>query len=288
MGLSMKKCLIVANSFKKESEPLAERISDYLNRREISVRLFMYDSLGDCSECSTLDFTGYDFVVTLGGDGTVLFACRNCARLGIPVFPVNLGEFGFLACVQKDSWQKDMESYLDGKCFVSERTLVEYEVVRNGKTKYTGVSMNDCVIASSPSNHIVNLNVAYNHALLGPFKTNGIIVSTPTGSTAYSVAAGGPIVEPTLPALVLTPVSSFSLSARPLVFGRQGEIVITVTHSRASVTLSCDGQKDYPLQENDVIILGIPEYTARLICSTQEKFYAALQSKLNWAGGPRA
>lgn len=125
-------------------------------------------------------------------------------------------------------------------------------------------------------------------ALLGPFKTNGIIVSTPTGSTAYSAAAGGPIVEPELSALVLTPVSSFSLSARPLVFGEKGEIVITLMSSRSDASLTCDGQIDFELKEGDVLILKIPEFRAKLICSTQEKFFSALQSKLNWSGGPRA
>lgn len=284
----MKKCLIIANSFKENAGLLGNEISVFLKKENIENSLFLYDGKEVRSKILDIDFSGYDFVVTLGGDGTVLFACRGCAPLGIPVFPINLGEFGFIAAVPKDNWKKKLELFLREKCYISSRSLVQCEVLRNGKTVFRCCGMNDCVISSCPSSHLVNLNVAYNHALLGPFKTNGIIVSTPTGSTAYSAAAGGPIVEPELSALVLTPVSSFSLSARPLVFGEKGEIVITLMSSRSDASLTCDGQIDFELKEGDVLILKIPEFRARLICSTQEKFFSALQSKLNWSGGPRA
>lgn len=285
----MKKCLIVSNSFKTDAERLSKEISCFLTERKICVSVFDYNGKDAYNHKPlAVDFYGYDFVVTLGGDGTVLFAGRGCAPLNIPVFPVNLGEFGFLASVSKDEWKEELEKFLLGKSFISERNLVKCEVIRNGATVFSCSGLNDCVISSCPSSRLVNLRVAYNHALLGPFKANGIIVSTPTGSTAYSAAAGGPIVEPSIPALVLTPVSSFSLSARPLVFGKHGELVITVLDSRADVALDCDGQISFNLKKDDVIILGIPEFTARLVGSTQEKFYAALQSKLNWSGGPRA
>lgn len=284
----MKKCLVVVNSFKDGAEALSHSLSAFLSEHKVENALFLYDGSQVCPSLPAADFSGCDFAVTLGGDGTVLFACRGCAPLGIPVFPVNLGEFGFLAAVQKDRWKQELASYLDGKCFVSERSLVQCEVVRNGKTVFECCGMNDCVISSCPSSRLINLKAAYNHALLGSFKTNGIIISTPTGSTAYSAAAGGPIVEPSVPALVMTPVSSFSLSARPIVFGKNGEIVITVTGSRSGVSLVCDGQLEFPLEKEDVLILGIPQFKARLICSTQETFFAALQSKLNWSGGPRA
>ncbi len=284
----MKKCLIVANSFKKDAEILGKEVSAFLDNLEIQNRLFIYDGKEVQSKNFDFDFSGYDFVITLGGDGTVLFACRGCAPLGIPVFSINLGEFGFIASIQKNLWKEGLKAYLEGNCYISKRSLVQCEVIRGGKTVLKCCGLNDCVISGCPSTQLVNLRVAYNHALLGPFKTNGIIISTPTGSTAYSAAAGGPIVEPELAALVLTPISSFSLSARPLVFGEDGEITITVLNSRAGVSLDCDGQLNFALQQDDVLILKIPKFRAQLICATQEKFFAALQSKLNWSGGPRA
>ena len=284
----MKKCLVIVNEFKRNASELVAEICSFLKENSVSSDIYSYDGSSLDSSKSAPVFKGYDFTVTLGGDGTVLSACRGCAPLGIPVFPINLGEFGFLAVVSPSSWKKDLLSYIEGKAFTGRRSLVRSEVIRDGKTVFDVCGMNDAVISSPGSSRLVNLDVAYNHALLGPFKANGIIVSTPTGSTAYSAAAGGPILDPSLDGLVLTPVSSFSLSARPLVFSAKGEIAITVKASRVDVGLSIDGQVNFDLQENDVIILGIPDYKASIICSTQEKFYAALQSKLNWSGGPRA
>ncbi len=284
----MKKCLIVINSFKEEASSLGQKINSFLTGRGVVCSEFSYDGKDAQSKNVSASFKGYDFVVTLGGDGTVLFASRGCAPLGIPVFPVNLGEFGFLAGIQKDAWKTELECFLEGKSPVIERTLVRCEVLRGGETVFTTCGMNDIVISSSASSRLVNLGVAYNHAKLGPFKANGVIIASPTGSTAYSAAAGGPILDPSLKALVLTPISSFSLSARPLVFAADGELAITVLPSRANLGLTADGQIYFDLQINDVIILGVTEYSVRLAGASQEKFYAALQSKLNWSGGPRA
>ncbi len=284
----MNNCLIVINSAKKESATLGKNISDFLDTFSIACKIFSYNGL--CVQKKNLDisFEGFDFVITLGGDGTVLFASRGCAPLDIPIFPINLGDFGFLAAIQKNEWQEELKNYLVGKKYEQKRFLVDAEVLREGKTIFTISAMNDVVIASVGSMQLCNLNVAYNHALLGPFKANGIIVSSSTGSTAYSAAAGGPIIDPSLNTLLLTPISSFSLSARPLVFSSEGELAVTVLPSRSDIGLVADGQETFDLKVNDVIILRVSKYAVRLIGSSQEKFYSALQSKLNWAGGPRA
>ncbi|MDD7015159.1 MAG: NAD(+)/NADH kinase [Treponema sp.] len=295
----MIKCLILANSFKEHSQILAQEIKSFLCERKVRAEIFTYNGKdAECRNCESREavlssgmevpFKDFDFAVTLGGDGTVLFAGRGCAPLGIPVFPVNLGEFGFLAAVQKENWQEELVSYLEGKSFISQRSLAEGEVIRNGRTAFKCTALNDIIVSSHSSCGLVNLNVAYNHALLGAFKSTGVIVATSTGSTAYSAAAGGPIVDSSLDALVLTPISSFSLSARPLVLSSQSEIAMTVLPSRVDVSLSADGQLNFPLEQGDVVIIGISKHKARLIGSTQEKFYSALQSKLNWSGGPRA
>ncbi len=283
----MKKCLIVVNSFKTEALGIAKEITDFLAQNAIEASTFEYHNKGETGKQVETSFDGYNFVITLGGDGTVLFACRGCAPLGIPVLAINLGEFGFLASIQVPDWKEEITSYLTGTAYVSERSLIEAEVLRGGKTVFRTNCMNDIVISSIATSRLVNLGVAYNRAMLGPFKSNGIIISTPTGSTGYSAAAGGPILDASVEAMVLTPISSFSLSARPLVFGPDGEIAITIMPSRVDAELSADGQIPLSLQEGDVIILGLTDYKAKLLCNSQEKFYLALQSKLNWAGGPR-
>ena len=185
----MKKCLVVVNSFKTASVPLSHEVMAFLKERGVCAESFIYDGNNAVSESVAVDFNGYDFVITLGGDGTVLFACRGCAPLKIPVFPVNLGEFGFLAGIQKECWKKELSDYLGGKSSTSERGLVECEVLRGGRSVFSNLSMNDCVISSAATSRLINLSVAYNRSLLGPFKANGIIVATPTGSTAYSAVS---------------------------------------------------------------------------------------------------
>lgn len=284
----MKKCLIVVNTFKKEAAPLGEKIKAFLKTHGVSATLFEYDGQSSPAKDKKVSFEGYDFVVTLGGDGTVLFASRGCAPLDIPVFPVNLGEFGFIAGVQKNEWSDALELFLDGTAQIENRSLVQAIVLRKGKPVFDCSGMNDIVIGSASSVHIVNIDVEYNSAPLGRFKADGIIVATATGSTAYSAAAGGPIIDPSLDVLVLTPINSFSLSVRPLVLNPQGELAVNVLPSRSKLELTADGQIPFALKEGDCIKMRLSPNKARLVCSSQEKFYAALRSKLNWSGGPLA
>ena len=284
----MKKCLVVINSYKEDASAMGKEVGSFLEGRGVEYSYYSYNGRTFDNPVLPLTKGCCDFVITLGGDGTVLFVSRVCAPLEIPVFPINFGEFGFLAAVQQDNWKEELDSFLKGNAYIGERNLVDIEVIRNSSTVFKTIGMNDAVISSEGSSSLINLNVAYNHARLGPFKANGIIVSTATGSTAYSAAAGGPIVDPSLDVLLLTPISSFSLSARPLIFGRKSELVITVMPSRADIRLTADGQSHFELKEKDVVILGVSKYRARLISSTQEKFYHSLRSKLNWSGGPHA
>ncbi len=284
----MKKCLIIENEFKKESRELASAVRQFLQERNIESSVFSYDGGSVPKEDMELELNGVDFVITLGGDGTVLFASRKCAPLGIPVFSINLGVFGFLAQIPYAEWQKELDSFLSGKASVEKRSLLSVEVLRSSKTVFSGLCLNDAVVSNNVSLGLLDMDVAYNRSLLGTFKSTGIIVSTPTGSTAYSAAAGGPIADPSLDVMILTPISSFSLSARPLVFASKGEIAVTLLPSRSSASISLDGQINFELEMGDVVIIGMAEHKALLACSSGEKFYAALRSKLNWSGGIRA
>src|SRR5574344_105739 len=160
----MKKCLIVVNTFKKEAAPLGEKIKAFLKTHGVSATLFEYDGQSSPAKDKKVSFEGYDFVVTLGGDGTVLFASRACAPLDIPVFPVNLGEFGFIAGVQKNEWQSELDNFLAGNAQIASRSLVKGIVLRKGRTVFDCVGMNDIVIGSASSVKIVNVDVAYNNA----------------------------------------------------------------------------------------------------------------------------
>lgn len=280
----MENCLIIVNTYKEESQKLSDEIRLFLKKKNIFSSVFEFNGFSDI-----YPFTGFDFVITLGGDGTVLFACRGCANLGIPVFPVNLGQFGFIAGIKKNEWKPMLSDFVDGKLAVSERSLLSFEVVRSGKSIISGCCLNDIVINSQTAARIVNLELTYNGIPLGECKADGVIVATSTGSTAYSASAGGPIVDPEVEAFVLTPVNPFSLSMRPLVINSRSELSIKIMPSRSrTINLTADGQKPYALFENDTVRITRLEKKALLAGTSEDNFYNALRFKLNWSGGPHA
>lgn len=280
----MKKCLIIVNTEKEKSTSLAKSISSFLEQKGIESSLFHFDGFSKKNPVKNSDF-----VITLGGDGTVLFAARCCAAYHIPVFPVNLGEFGFIAGVQPASWKKCLETFLKGQAPVAERSLVSAEVIREGKVVSSCTGLNDIVISAREAVSTISLVVSYNNQKLTQLKSDGVIFSTPTGSTGYSSSAGGPIIDPELDALVFTPINAFSLSARPIVLNPEGEISVDVHESRTKeIVLTSDGQKVCRLQKDDVVKVRRAADKALLVYCTTDNFYKALLSKRNWSGGPNA
>ena len=281
----MKKCLIVVNTKKDDSQNYGKIIAEYLKKRGIQSDFFSFDGFS-----TENPFSGNDFVITLGGDGTVLFAARGCVREKIPVFAINFGEFGFIATVQKNDWQKELDRFLEGKSVIEERSMLHAALVSQSEGReYSSIGLNDVVICAKTPASTISLEVTYNEVPLGKFKSDGIIVSTATGSTAYSASAGGPIIDPELDALVLTPINSFSLSARPLVLSPKGEIGVRILPSRQNdVIITVDGQRPFDLHENDVLKIRRISDRFKLAGGKIEGFYDALRSKLNWAGGPHA
>ena len=263
----MKKCLIVVNTKKKDSQSYGKMISEYLSTKGIFSSFYSFDGFSEDDP-----FLGVDFVVTLGGDGTVLFAARGCVSKKIPVFAVNFGEFGFIASVQKDEWKTELDRFLDGKSIVEERSMLQAALLTGDeKRQFSSSGLNDVVICAKSAASTISLEVTYNEIPLGRFKSDGVIVSTATGSTAYSASAGGPIIDPEMDAFVLTPINSFSLSAR------QSNVIIIV-----------DGQHPFDLREGDVVKVRRISDRFRLVGGSTEGFYDALRSKLNWSGGPHA
>lgn len=280
----MDNCLIVYNTYKEESQELAKSIQVYLKGKNIFSSLLEFNGFS-----SFYPFTSYDFVITLGGDGTVLFACRGCASLGIPVFPVNLGEFGFIAGIQKNEWKESLDRYLEGNLAIEKRSLLSYSVIRDGAEIISGCGLNDIVVCSKSPARAISFDLACNEISLGQCKADGIIAASSTGSTAYSVSAGGPIVDPELDAIVLTPINPFSLSMRPLIINANSELSVRIIPSREKcVNLTVDGQMPYELVANDIIKITRLEKPALLVGTSKENFYNALRFKLNWSGGPHA
>jgi len=278
----VKKAIAIVNTYKPEAAVLASEIRNALQAREVSCDIYTYDGISVENP-----FDSYDFAITLGGDGTVLFAARYCARKKIPVFPVNLGEFGFIAGIQPHAWQTPLGEYLDGKKHGNERMLLTARVERAGQQVFCSDALNDAVISGNGIAKIVKLEVLFNGMSFGTYKADGVIVATPTGSTAYSAASGGPILAPDLSAFVLTPICAFSLSNRPIVLPSTGTMKITVLGMRhKDAILTIDGQEVYSLLEGDSVYVSEAPDRIRLIGCDADVFYGALRSKLNWSGTP--
>lgn len=282
----MRKCAIVINTYKEEAASIADSLQAFLAEHEYKAELFPLSR-----DLVEYDFSDHDFVVTLGGDGTVLYAARHCAPLGIPVFPINLGQFGFIAGISKSAWKEKLSLFLEGELELAERSLILVNVRRSGTSvsAFSSTALNDAVIKVAGAAQIAELSVSCNDEPFGHIRSDGVVVATPTGSTAYSAAAGGPIVDPDLDVLVFSPICPFSLSSRPIVMHQSVKIAIEVLPSRgAKLLLSCDGQNGFPLEDGDVVEVCRAASKIQLAGCDSKVFYTALKSKLNWSGGPHA
>lgn len=282
MSVTIRKVLIVANLEKTDAGEVADEIRKYLEERDIQVAVFNFR--GRPAQPRLAD---YDLAFSLGGDGTVLFSARILSYSSIPILAVNLGEFGFITEVQRAEWKSAFEEYREGRLGVGDRLMIDVAVMRNGKeiARYTG--LNDTVVSAGGISKLIKLSVRLGESPVGRYRADGMIVATPTGSTAYSAAAGGPILHPEMEAMILNPICPFTLSHRPLVVPGNELIYIEVEeHQRAEVILTVDGQTMFPLLPRDRVCICAAPTKARIIRSDIRTFYEVLRSKLNWSGEP--
>lgn len=221
------------------------------------------------------------FVVVLGGDGTLLAAGRVVAKAGIPVLGVNLGSLGFLTEVPLGELYQTLDAIDNNSCSVESRSLVHCELLRENSCVASYDAVNDVVVSKSAIARLNQFDLFIDKLFVSSYKADGLIVSTPTGSTAYSLAAGGPILMPSVDAFVVTPVSPHSLTHRALVVRDSAEIYIKVTTGEEEAYLSVDGQIGMPLHDNDVVICRRSKHTVRLL-RVKKTFFDVLRTKLKW------
>ncbi len=280
----IKKVLLVVNLHKPDAKPLSKEIIDYLEEKGIAVQ---YLGLKDQSPKPEVE--DVDLAISLGGDGTVLYCARMLQDKGIPILAVNLGTFGFITEVSVNEWKEAFENFCCGETVLSKRLMYRVKVIREGKTLFRSHGLNDAVVTATGISKVVNLKLFLNDTLLGTFRADGIICATPTGSTAYSMAAGGPIVDSDMEAMIVTPISPFTLSNRPIVVSGDDVIRIQIlAHQRTRMNLTVDGQEMFHLIENDEVIIEKSRSRALLALSNKRNFYEVVRSKLNWSGEANA
>ncbi|MDR0376249.1 MAG: NAD(+)/NADH kinase [Spirochaetaceae bacterium] len=289
----VKRALLFVNSHKADAQVLADEIQGELGCLGIEWVVYPF---ADAPAFSVGD--GFDIALSLGGDGTVLYTARIVSPLGIPILPINIGTLGFIAAVRPDEWAGVFQKWLAGTACLSRRLMLDLAVERRGKIAFRAVCLNDVVVSSSGIAKIVRLNVSADTGgagdgngggllRLGHYQSDGLIVATPTGSTAYSVAAGGPIVDPEIEAVIINPICPFTLSNRPIVVPAHETVIVEVkAEQRSGVLLTVDGQTSELLEPSDRILIRSASCRTHLIASGRGAFYAALRTKLNWFGAP--
>ncbi len=223
------------------------------------------------------------FAIVLGGDGTLLAATRVLSHAGIPILAVNLGTLGFLTEVALEDLYQNLQSVLDGSCTVDVRSMLHCQLIRRGQLLSEHHVLNDIVVAQGAIARMTEYVVEIDGMFVSNYKADGLIVATPTGSTAYSLAAGGPIVVPSVKAFVMTPVSPHALTNRPLVVQDSSEIRISTALRHQEAYLTVDGQLGFPLEDGDQILCRRSGHEVKLLrVPKRERFFEVLRDKLHW------
>lgn len=297
--LTLKKIGFIIKREDPEAEKLAQELTEFLIHKGLSV-VFASESETLAQRCkvslkkqasSKISYVAkeklpekVDLIVVLGGDGTLLSIARLMEKRSVPVLGINMGHLGFLTAAQATDALPLLQKIIEEKSvFVSERVLLNVSLIRKKKTIFNGLVVNDAVLSKGAISRIIGIEISINKH--GSYKVSGdgIIVSTPTGSTAYSLSAGGSLITPTLKAIGLTPICPHSLTQRPLVITDDATIQIRLIHRPGHVFLTLDGQDAIDIQEDDIVIIErFKKHPLRLVFSQNYNYFDVLRDKLHF------
>jgi NAD+ kinase len=275
---------VVAKRSSHEAAGTAGELAEWLRRRGLEVFLdgSTLAALGR-DEPAFSPTAAYDLVVVLGGDGTLLSVAR-ALEPGIPILGVNLGNLGFLTEIGRAELYPALEHVLAGRFRTEARSLFDVERRGDGGAAERFRVLNDAVITKSALSRIIDLTMEVDGHLIARYRSDGLIISTPTGSTAYNLSAGGPIVNPLLPVAVLTPICPHALSLRPIVVPGSSRIQVTLETQREEVFLTLDGQEGRELRYRETVSVTQSAAAVHLVKVSDRSFYDNLREKLRWGG----
>jgi NAD+ kinase len=269
------------NKAKKNSLKLSKEVCDFFKKKNITtVAEDDIASAIDCTPMSKVDKKEITFLISIGGDGTILNLSHHCLDLSAPLIGINLGEIGFMADITPKELQACLQDLLDNKYSIEERLILE--VRANQKTFYAA---NEAVIHRSSYHRLIKLSAYFGKDHISTFSADGLIIATPNGSTAYSLAAGGPILYPNLNSLVLTPICPHTISVRPNVLPTTEEIRVEfLSKIDESIELITDGIEFCPVKTNDVVSIKKSKKTFKLLKLHRHNYFSTLNTKLGWSG----
>lgn len=274
---------IFPNTKKQSVRTVLGWMIQYLKERQVKVIMpeeaaqeMGYPQLGCCEKL----FRESSVVLTLGGDGTLLHTARTVAVAGIPICGINMGRLGFLTEVELPELEDMLEKIIAGNYHIEERLMLESMVMNESQTQYICPALNDVVVTKGGLSRLIRLNLYIDGHLTAQYPADGIVISTSTGSTGYSLSAGGPIVNPSLNVMVITPICPHILDARPLIISEKEEIKITIEGIDTDIVLTADGQNIHCLTPNDIVVVKSAPYRAKFIRFSGKNYYAKLYTKL--------
>jgi NAD+ kinase len=270
---------------KNEAIELAKELTTWFNQRHVQVFLEeqVASLINNALACSRAEMGRLiDFLIVLGGDGTLLSAVRDMAGKNVPILGVNLGGLGFLTEITLEELYPVLGQVLEGKMEIESRMKLKAQVIRGGELIGEYTVLNDAVITKSVLARIINIKSSINGAYVTTYRGDGVIISTPTGSTAYSLAAGGPIVYPTLDSILITPICPHALTNRPLLVPDRVKVEFKLESEESDVRLTLDGQVGCPLQPFDQVLVSKAPDSVSFIRSPFKDYFQILRTKFKW------
>ena len=275
----MKKIIILGDKSKK-------KIRETIKELEPLFRKKSHLSIIDISDEDELEKVSADLAFVFGGDGTILSASRKLNGRQIPLIGVHLGKFGFLADLTSREISDSLEKIFAGEYVISQRMMLTCKVIRSEQVINETLGLNDAVISRTSLSRLISIKLYVNEKTVTTYSSDGLIVSTPAGSTAHSLSAGGPIVTPDMEAFIITPICPHTLSNRPLVVSGDSKIEMEQISESKGVGLTVDGQIYFDVKVGDRIVIERAENKLQLIDIQTRTFYDVLREKLNWRGQP--
>jgi NAD+ kinase len=278
---------LIANHGKPGAADLVREIAAECARRSLPLTLEVRtaESIGVASSATHSDLARQsDVLLVLGGDGTILQVLHELCDDFCTIMGINLGTLGFLTCAGAAAWREAIEAVEAGTYRVSERTLLDVEVVRDGERLARYIALNDAVISRGELSKLIKLNVMVDEAKLSEYNADGLIVATPTGSTAYSLSAGGPVLAPDSGAFVVTPICPHVLTMRPVLVADTSRIEIAPSPQQSDVFLTLDGQDSVRILAGDLIRITKAPQRFPLAMLPGMSFFEVLRQKLKWSG----
>ncbi len=281
----MKYIGVIPNWHKNNTDLVVDKMRTFFKQRSIPLRIVASDEADFYSSVSLAEqLSGlYDklkLIVVVGGDGTILRVARDLACWSIPVLGINLGQKGFLAEIEVEQMERFLQYLATGQYDFQERMMLEAKLQRGEEELGSYLALNDIVVARGPFSRNIKVDSFINNDFMESYSGDGIIIATPTGSTAYSLSAGGPIVNPIMELFLITPICPHSLYNRTVIVGGSDIISLKVDLRQVQVVLTVDGQVRFALEDDDRIIIRQAEQKVKLVCFHENSFYRLLHQKL--------